>query len=212
MQIDGSNFLGIDLNDYYDFDKSMEGVIRCSPEEEKHIPILQNPEEMESFLDALRAALPMEDDRKVALEIGMLHGATHLIWRSQFQKVASIEANESYVISFANGMTDGSILFYGDSRKPVTARVVASNLSCPLDMLFIDGDHSYSSVEADYANYEPLVRKGGIIAFHDSIASRPVVKFLKELTDGIHLLTPPGLHLIRLGSDKGIGISYYIKG
>ena len=37
----------------------------------------------------------------------------------------------------------------------------------PIDFLFIDGDHRYAGVKADYELYAPLVRKGGIIAFHD---------------------------------------------
>jgi cephalosporin hydroxylase len=36
-----------------------------------------------------------------------------------------------------------------------------------IDFLFIDGDHSYHGVKMDYEMYGPLVRKGGIIAFHD---------------------------------------------
>jgi predicted O-methyltransferase YrrM len=36
-----------------------------------------------------------------------------------------------------------------------------------LDFLFIDGDHSYEGVKQDFEMYSPLVRKGGIIAFHD---------------------------------------------
>ena len=36
-----------------------------------------------------------------------------------------------------------------------------------LDFLFIDGDHSYQGVAADFENYAPMVRKGGLIGFHD---------------------------------------------
>lgn len=36
-----------------------------------------------------------------------------------------------------------------------------------IDFLFIDGNHMYSAVKKDYEMYGPLVRKGGIIAFHD---------------------------------------------
>jgi cephalosporin hydroxylase len=36
-----------------------------------------------------------------------------------------------------------------------------------IDFLFIDGDHTYNGVKQDYEMYGPLVRKGGIIAFHD---------------------------------------------
>ncbi len=36
-----------------------------------------------------------------------------------------------------------------------------------LDFLFIDGDHIYEGVERDFEIYSPLVRQGGIVAFHD---------------------------------------------
>jgi len=36
-----------------------------------------------------------------------------------------------------------------------------------LDLLFIDADHSYGGVNADYKNYSNLVRPGGRIVFHD---------------------------------------------
>lgn len=36
-----------------------------------------------------------------------------------------------------------------------------------LDLLFIDGDHSYAGVKSDFKMYSPLVRKGGLVAFHD---------------------------------------------
>jgi predicted O-methyltransferase YrrM len=36
-----------------------------------------------------------------------------------------------------------------------------------LDFVFIDGNHMYEAVKMDFEMYLPLVRKGGIIAFHD---------------------------------------------
>jgi predicted O-methyltransferase YrrM len=40
-------------------------------------------------------------------------------------------------------------------------------ISKELDFVFIDGDHRYEAIKNDYYFYSPLVRKGGIIAFHD---------------------------------------------
>lgn len=37
----------------------------------------------------------------------------------------------------------------------------------PIDVLFIDGDHSEAGMLADYADYSPLVRSGGLVAVHD---------------------------------------------
>jgi len=36
-----------------------------------------------------------------------------------------------------------------------------------LDYLFLDGDHTYSGVQRDFQMYAPLLRSGGIVAFHD---------------------------------------------
>jgi len=39
---------------------------------------------------------------------------------------------------------------------------------CPvLDFLFIDGNHMYEAIRHDFEFYSPLVKPGGIIAFHD---------------------------------------------
>jgi predicted O-methyltransferase YrrM len=42
----------------------------------------------------------------------------------------------------------------------------------PVDLLFIDGDHSYSGVKQDYDQYRTLVRQGGLIVFHDILQNR----------------------------------------
>ena len=39
-----------------------------------------------------------------------------------------------------------------------------------LDFLFIDGDHTFAGVQQDFESYRSLVRRGGLIAFHDIAA------------------------------------------
>jgi len=61
-------------------------------------------------------------------------------------------------------------LIQGDSHKIETFRKIEEILKGrKVDFLFIDGDHSYEGVKKDFEMYSPLVRKGGIIAFHDII-------------------------------------------
>ena len=36
-----------------------------------------------------------------------------------------------------------------------------------IDFLFIDGDHRYNGVKMDFEMYSPLLRPGGLVAFHD---------------------------------------------
>jgi predicted O-methyltransferase YrrM len=43
----------------------------------------------------------------------------------------------------------------------------------PVDVLFIDGDHSYGGVKADWEMYGPLVAPGGLAAFHDIVRHAP---------------------------------------
>jgi predicted O-methyltransferase YrrM len=42
----------------------------------------------------------------------------------------------------------------------------------PLDYLFIDADHTYDGVRQDFQAYGPLVRSGGLIAFHDIVTHK----------------------------------------
>lgn len=65
-------------------------------------------------------------------------------------------------------------LLRADSHAPSTLGKVKDILGDdPLDFLFIDGDHTYDGVKKDFEMYSPLVREGGIIAFHDIVPGPP---------------------------------------
>ena len=51
-------------------------------------------------------------------------------------------------------------------------------LQTPVSLLFIDGHHSYEDVEKNTLLWEPLVKKGGVILFHDTDYTDGVPKFL----------------------------------
>ena len=58
----------------------------------------------------------------------------------------------------------------GDSHDPKTVDRFRESLGGDmLDLLFIDGDHSYEGVKADFDRYSPFVRGGGIIGIHDIV-------------------------------------------
>ena len=54
-----------------------------------------------------------------------------------------------------------------------------------INLLFIDGDHTYEGVKKDFEMYSPLVEKNGVIAIHDIIESKhkgcEVYKFWNEI-------------------------------
>jgi predicted O-methyltransferase YrrM len=75
-----------------------------------------------------------------------------------------------------------------DSHKDETLLEVKKILEGnQLDFLFIDGDHSYEGVKKDFELYSTLVRKGGLIVFHDIVNNDPtrldieVPKFWREI-------------------------------
>ena len=53
------------------------------------------------------------------------------------------------------------IAVVGDSAQ------IASRWASPIDLLFIDGGHTYEQALSDYRGWTPLVRPGGVIAIHD---------------------------------------------
>jgi cephalosporin hydroxylase len=61
-----------------------------------------------------------------------------------------------------------------DSHDPKTLEEVKGILDGQkVDFLFIDGDHTYNGVKQDFEMYSPLVKEGGIIAFHDIVCHDP---------------------------------------
>lgn len=70
-----------------------------------------------------------------------------------------------------------------------------------IDILLIDGDHSYEAVKADYNNFAPQVRSGGVILLHDvSWEKKGVKKFYEELgkPGAVLPLSPSGMAVINV--------------
>ena len=87
---------------------------------------------------------------------------------------------------------------------------VAARWREPIDLLFIDGDHSYDGVRRDWEAFSPFVRPSGVVVFHDTLWdlrpderwSRPdmgVPRLVEELrADGFPVLT--------LDEDYGVSV------
>jgi predicted O-methyltransferase YrrM len=60
--------------------------------------------------------------------------------------------------------------WYGDQwhfSQLKSADLAAEIQPGSLDLIFVDGDHSYEGVRADWLNYRDKVRVGGLVLFHD---------------------------------------------
>jgi len=140
------------------------------------LKLLQARRELEGLLLFLKAIKPSN-----ILEIGTLTGATFFCW-------CQVATGKKISIDLPGGMGGVSYTqhhmelrnarmsawsedvhcFLGSSRDLDIVRGVRDLLDGErLDFLFIDGDHQYEHVKRDFELYSPMVRDGGIVAFHD---------------------------------------------
>lgn len=142
----------------------------------------QNPFEIEELFKRV-----CELEPRSILEIGTARGGTLYLWTQAAQKDAVIVSVDLPGGDFGGAYPLARIPFYqsfakysqkmhlirDDSHSPETLSQVLDCFSnLPIDFAFIDGDHTYEGVKSDFSLYAPMVKKGGIVAFHD-ILPRP---------------------------------------
>jgi len=165
----------------------------------RYFRAIQVPEEMAALAGILAERKPLR-----ALEVGTAQGGTLLLLTRLASPQATIVSVDLPGGKFGGGYSTKRQWFYqrferrrqrlhllrGDSHSDeMMARVKAAFGGQPLDYLFIDGDHRYEGVKCDFEMYGPMVRKGGIIAFHDIVDGEPdavggVPRFWNEIRHG----------------------------
>ncbi len=156
--------------------------------------------EIESFLELIKQKKP-----KNILEIGTANGGNLFLFAQVAEKGGKILSIDLPHGAFGGGYSRMKQVVYknfvssskeiylirDNSHSDQSLQQVKDILGQGvLDVLFIDGDHTYEGVKADFDMYGPLVRKGGIIGFHD-IALSPtsdygVEKFWNEIKSRHH--------------------------
>lgn len=91
---------------------------------------------------------------------------------------------------------------YKHKIKPIKAFSQDVELKEAIDLLFIDGNHHYQFVSHDYLKFAPLVKKSGVLVFHDYHDPRApgVTKVIDEL------VIPTGLWKWRVEHQLWIGV------
>jgi predicted O-methyltransferase YrrM len=170
------------------------------------------------------------------LEIGVAQGASMFAWahasapeacligldafhvktRSSVGDLQTAEEVRAHILA-AGVLKPSQNLFLvsGDSHSDAAKRSVLDILQGrKLDFLFIDGDHSYEGVWQDFRDYGPLVREGGIIAFHDIVPDFKTRYGLEtsNWAGGVHQFWSevcrqyPGVSIIDRPDQDGFGI------
>ncbi len=89
---------------------------------------------------------------------------------------------------------------FANEVKDVPEHMI-SNISCDLDLCFIDGDHNYPVCLHDFQEVWPKMRKGGKVVLHDTISWKHTID---KLLDYIRNLPDASLEL-HPGID-GVGV------
>lgn len=142
------------------------------------VPILQGDVEFRRLIELYKTIRP-----RSAVEIGSLFSGSLFFWITcapPQATVISVDMNVGTEDSRFSAQIHGrNVLwpewarkanvvlhtFVGPSNK--LRNTIDSLLPMGIDFLFIDGDHSYAAVRADFDTYWDLVSPGGHIAFHD---------------------------------------------
>jgi predicted O-methyltransferase YrrM len=158
---------------------------------------IQRTWELQSLVGDVRRLRP-----GVVVEIGTHRGGTLACW-------AVVSAPNAHLVSIdlpspseGMGTTDRDLArvrsMLRDGRRLTGVRADSHLVSTrqqveaalggqSVDLLWIDGDHSDAGVRQDFSLYAPLVRPGGLIAFHDinesaHVPGNQVHRFWRELT------------------------------
>ena len=134
------------------------------------IPSHQRKNEFCNFIEFLN-----KHKISVIVEIGTADSGTHLLLSqlvySQKTMVAiDLEIRNRKSLSAINSNNDNRLYIEGSSHSCGTHSQLLSLLkNKKIDLLFIDGDHSYEGVKKDFEIYQSYVSNNGIIAFHDIV-------------------------------------------
>lgn len=160
---------------------------------EKYFNIFEPIQVKEEFIELLK--IFKDKNPNCLMEIGTANGGTLFSFCKLARDNATIISIDLPRGRFGGGYPEWKIPIYQafkkespklyllreDSHKQETLEKVKKILgNNQLDFLFIDGDHTYEGVKKDFEMYSPLVKKGGVIAFHD-IAP----KGIPDLTGGV---------------------------
>jgi len=135
----------------------------------------QDPNELWEVVKVVQDLTP---HRRI-LEIGLESGKSLRIWEvlaGSAGKVVGVDLQDN---TTAQHFDKRPLVITGDSTKAETFEQAAKAFEPPffnaeldnraeVDFLFIDGDHSFEGVSKDFSFYSRLVRKGGIVGFHDT--------------------------------------------
>jgi len=131
------------------------------------------PDDIEAYqntweLDQMLAVVERLQPHSI-LEVGSMWGGTLWHWLQLAEVVVSVDDEMRRAEDWEQWADEAGTdlhLLRGMSQDPDL--VAKADGLGPYDFIFIDADHRYESVSADWQNYRGMIAPGGIFAFHDT--------------------------------------------
>lgn len=127
-------------------------------------------------LAALLSFLAHDPQLRHVLEIGAGMGGSAWAWSQlpRVRSVVSVSLDPSRLWQLPPGTDVLHRCIPADSTLSATVAEVRACLpGSGYDLLVIDGGHTESVVRADWHNYAPMVRPGGLVVLHDTRDGEP---------------------------------------
>lgn len=160
---------------------------RGYPKEADQITALLTPYEKQTLYRLARTLQP----QSIMAEIGTFKGgSTYFLCAGASAKKATMHCIDTFMAeNITGGEGEDTFTEFQRNLKPYTGMIevhrgfshdVVVEIPSQIDLLFIDGDHSWEGVTTDLKLYLPLLRENGVLIMHDS-AHPPVRKAIQEM-------------------------------
>ena len=120
----------------------------------------------------------------VIVELGCGHGKSTLsLGLGANVTVYSVDA---FIVPGCRDIFEANIVKAGFTGKVVSihamTNVAAKTFTLPIGLMFIDADHSYSSVKIDFENWYSKIMVGGLMIMHDYTKPHPgLIGYVDEI-------------------------------
>lgn len=131
--------------------------------------------------------------RRRLVEIGVMHGVTTAVLRSAMSEGGVLTAIDPHPcgrlgVSFERAIAQREIGAVARGTVVLERKRSGEALAAwtgAIDFLFIDGDHSWRGIDADWRGWTPFVEAGGIVALHDTraVPGRPELDSARYMRD-----------------------------
>jgi predicted O-methyltransferase YrrM len=162
-------------------------------------------------LAALVLYLREREPRGAYLEIGTASGGTTRLIQTHLrsEQVLSLDDGrhpDAHLQDSNLSAIPNIARYLGDSRASAARDFIASNLSLPLGVAFIDGDHSYDGVLRDTGLVLSFGQPGTLLVYHDIVA-RPGVRHHWRMGAATGLFAPIAHFVDDRPGALGIGVA-----